>query len=161
MSVQLQLLQGQHGSSQSSGKSSQSQLTLPLHDAGRLLRQVSPEQAGLPAQTDSAQHAGLLQSLAVQGQQAAQPPARGLPPETPKLPRGQVAVSPVPLGHEQPGPASALHCVPQQEAVRQEKKSRQPGRPLQLWSSASQQFSLVGVICPAQAVPHWPFMSQV
>jgi len=51
---QVPSVHSQHGSSQSSGKSSQSALTWPLHDAGSGLH-VIPPHAELPAHTDSPQ----------------------------------------------------------------------------------------------------------
>ena len=66
----------QQGSSQSSGKSSQSALTCPLHDAGTGLH-VYPLQPELPAQIDSPQQLKSVQSLAVHGQHSSVP---GSPP---------------------------------------------------------------------------------
>ncbi len=108
-SDQGQLEQLQQGSSQSSGKSSQSKFVWPLHDAGSGA-QVTDPQAGLPAHTGSAQQlVSEEQSLAVQGQHSVSG-ANGEPPlVTPCVPAGQVAVSPLPFGQKQPGSSGFTH----------------------------------------------------
>jgi hypothetical protein len=66
-------------------------------------------------------------------------------------------VSPEPCGHTHP--ASTFddeHDDWQHVEVRQEKMSRQPGSKLQLWSSASQQFSGCGSTSPEHVVDHTP-----
>jgi hypothetical protein len=124
------VLQGQQGSSQSSGKSSQSKLTLPPHEDGSGL-QLSPPHCGLLAQTLSAQQTALLQSFAVHGQHCTVP---GIPPEVmPTKPAGQDAVSPSPSGQTQPmREPSTLHCDMHAGLVAHENASGQPGRKLQL-----------------------------
>ena len=74
-------------------------------------------------------------------------------------PAGHVPVSPLPVGHTHPAETfDAVHVAEQQLFVKHERKSKQPGRPLQLWSSASQQFSFAsGSTSPGQLFGHFPF----
>src|SRR4029077_1239367 len=86
-----QLVHLQHGSSQSSGKSSQSKLTWPPHDAGGEL-QTNPLQAELPVPTGSPPDAcPTKQPWATQGQQTSRSgEPLMLPSSRPYMPLGQV-----------------------------------------------------------------------